>query len=376
MRRDPSIRGCVLCLVAVWICSSSLSQISFALVLQNLHSSTLQDDRCHRRRTERGVAKIQKNFEEWSKANGDDAILWVDGNNLRGMGRFEWTPLEVHDSIIEFCWDFKITKAVLVWDHGQMPFVWARCLSLDAKSMSAPQLEMVVLFSGLAKRADDVLLHESKEYILRFFNNIAADWKSMAFVTSDRELNYKLRRQASTSDTISNMAPLFSGSKRFWEMLRSSKVDPTWKSHRKNHEYITDALSKVKESLHSFYKQQRRAYKPRREKTWERAVLAETFRRCLCDLDTKDISSGQSESSQMRITQGNFTKFFLTNLPLRGYHLCEGLVDEDQIYKMCPAIHHGSYESPYRLDKQQRRTLDKYNRFLNKLHDNEQVRKE
>jgi hypothetical protein len=315
---------------------------------------------------ERGVDKMKTKFVQWSVEYGDDAILWVDGNNLRGMGKFEWTPLEVQEKVASFCFDYNITKTIIVWDHGSCPFVCTREFPLNSLEFTSNfQLDMAILFSGLSKRADDVILQESQRLVSK---QICCDWRSMAFVTSDCELNYKLRRLSSVwnpsngksgGDTHGDQSllstPLFCDSTRFLDLLRTSDSNSDWLIDKTNQD-IKMSLLDVKKNLTLFHKQQRRGYNPRRERTWERVVQAETFRRSLC---IQDVGASSPMQSTLHST---FANAFLIDLQSGGYITSSS--SEKKTIDTFSALHYGDYQGPSRLDKQQKRSLTKYNRFL------------
>jgi hypothetical protein len=316
-------------------------------------------------RLEREVIKMKTKFLEWSVKNGHDAILWVDGNNVRGRGQFEWTPLEVQNRVARFCLDHHITKTVIVWDHGTCPFVCSRTFpwkALHNNNTSSFDLEMVTLFSGLSNRADRVILQEFKRLVSTEMHAV----RSMAFVTSDRELNFKLRRQSvwrtsresvdeTLCDTSMHSTPLFCDSTRFLDLLRTSRTNSDWMDDERN-EAMESRILDAKQSMSLFHKQQRRRYNPKREKTWERVVLAETFRRCLC------MEYLVTSFTLQSILHSTFSNAFLSDLQSRGYVTSNST--EKKIVDSVGAMRIGDYQVPSRLDKQQKRSLTRYNRFL------------
>jgi hypothetical protein len=313
-------------------------------------------------RLERGVIKMKTKFLEWSVKNGNDAILWVDGNNVRGMGQFEWTPLEVQNRVACFCLDHHITKTVIVWDHGTCPFVCSRTFpwkALHNINTSSFDLEMVILFSGLSNRADHVILQEFKRLVSTEMHAV----RSMAFVTSDRELNFKLRRcriscesvDETLCETSMHSTPLFCDSTRFLDLLRTSRTNSDWMDDERN-QAMESCILDVKQTISLFHKQQRRKYNPKREKTWERVVLTETFRRLLCREYIVTSFTRQS------ILHSNFSNALLSDLQSRGYLTSNST--EKKTVNIVGAMHIGDYQGPSRLDKQQKRSLTRYNRFL------------
>eukprot|EP00529_Nitzschia_sp_RCC80_P019928 CAMPEP_0113498426 /NCGR_PEP_ID=MMETSP0014_2-20120614/31172_1 /TAXON_ID=2857 /ORGANISM="Nitzschia sp." /LENGTH=419 /DNA_ID=CAMNT_0000392461 /DNA_START=10 /DNA_END=1265 /DNA_ORIENTATION=+ /assembly_acc=CAM_ASM_000159 len=167
-----------------------------------------------------------------NKAKKKKTVLWVDGNNVRGMNKFEWNMNELHTIVKQFCVEMDISCAIIVWDHGHEPSMFSQTTYCryggDDNSPTKKELDVAVLFSGLAQRADDVLVKESKYLLEQFFddddddgdgdgddhnegvnNNDEGgrtfDWSSFAFVTSDRELMFKLQRQAMSSESSSSL---------------------------------------------------------------------------------------------------------------------------------------------------------------------------
>jgi hypothetical protein len=315
-------------------------------------------------RLDRGVEKINAKFEDWIQANGNDAVMWVDANNLRGMGKFEWNPLELHHKVAGFCLENRISNVVMLWDHGRLPSACLQRWKGHSQLESLSSLDMLILFSGLSKRADDVILHESKELVKSI--EVSNFWGSMSFITSDQELSYKLRRQSSLDDhESSKYSPLFCDSTRFLELLRRTPAESLHTKDECHQEQILEALLDVKESLSSFYKHQRRGYNPRREKTWERVVLAETFRRGLTHCDPIRTCTSVAESRH-DMSQKVFTKSFLTDLQSRGYYLMSDSFEKDVVSEEEKLFPFGPYRGPSRLDKKQKQLLERYNRYLNK----------
>lgn len=359
----------------IWISMSPMLYFTAALVgrQQSIHLSIdAPKGEQRQRRLEKGVAKIFAKFKEWSQSEGEDAILWVDGNNLRGMGKFEWTPLELHHHVVAFCREWNIPQAVVVWDHGRVPSACISKYDFGGTSLDDFSLDLVILFSGLSQRADDVLLKESQQ-LASLSGAPLSKWKSMAFVTSDRELNYKLRRQASSTtrhlSVVEDPLPLFCDSTRFMELLRQSKVNPSMMERTATDKIIRQTLVEVKESIVEFHKDRRRGYNPRREKTWERAVVAETLRWCLYLQDTERTSSPQQGSPRMSNNRTLFVDTFVNELQSRGYKMTMDGSMGDDMPDDIEGLLHGPFQGPTRLDKQQRRSLNRYNRFLlHKLH--------
>mmetsp|Transcript_28116 Transcript_28116/g.58430 ORF Transcript_28116/g.58430 Transcript_28116/m.58430 type:complete len:496 (-) Transcript_28116:1160-2647(-) len=330
------------------------------------------------RKTRKPNQKPRDRFDRWIRKNnnsrGDESnsisgsssdspkVLWIDGNNVRGIGKFEWNAVELQHRVVVFCHELKIANAIVVWDHGSHRCAVSRKyvfgdtgneITLGDEDVAATGnnnnsdgafcVNLVVLFSGVRQRADDVLVRESKHLVASSFPDdgepaAKIDWSSQAFVTNDRELNYKLRRQSSTSNDPSirpsrrkrrgklgnygspptsaaadNPAgseeatpggaensehpggggsspdPLFCDSTGFLDLLCDLEHDTS--NDNKNNTRVlleklvtidreaSESIETASASLRECSKSQRRGYNPRREKTWERCVQAETLRR-------------------------------------------------------------------------------------------------
>lgn len=373
--------------------SSALQQTS------GISSSTTKTDR----KAQKAEEKFLHWIEQCKNPSGEDhPLLMVDGNNVRGIGKFKWNPVELQHRVAGFCHEYRIPRAVIVWDHGSCQCASVRRYESFPSSTDGEQfcVDMVILFSGLHQRADDVILAESGCLKTRFFNN--KGWGSMAFVTSDRELNYDLRKQSFSqhdmdyasrrrrrvgkmnsddADSVLDVKmhsdiPLFCDSFQFVELLL--RVPPLeWDGNDVVSLKAARAVEVAKESLVRFSKlQRRRSVNPRRESTWERCVLSETFRLSLCESLTSASLSSDCESSSdcYSRTASEFLREYMWDLEeSRGYRTPWNIVSTSADE---PTVSHGPFQGPARLDKKQRRLLGSYNSFLNeggKLHKNEQI---
>ena len=367
---------CILGSVLFYHCCCCCCCFVAVLTVNNYHPSstffacslTLQTP-SRRNRLQKGVGKARTKFLDWTAEHPKNAILLIDGNNLRGIGKFEYNFVELQNRVACFCHDLSITKSIVVWDHGRCPF--ARHTSWKAEKDDGFALDMIVLFSGISQRADDVLITESRKLTEIFSTQhdnpnrheeiLIIDWSDLAFVTQDRELNYKLRRQAGLlldrqglnsqsgdNDNLSTESapPLFCDSTRFLELLRNATAIP-WRKDESD-EKIVDALKEAKESLMHFHKEQRRGYNPRREKTWERVVAAEVYRSFLA---RQPIKLGNNDT---------FVKTYLADLETRGY----SLTCNEEAGKGSDCGDPMAFVGPGRLDKKQRRSLQRYSKFL------------
>ncbi len=318
-------------------------------------------------RKSKAANKAQEKFSRWKQQNEGPKILWVDGNNVRGIGKFEWNAVELQHKVVKFCYQNEIETAIVVWDHGSAKF--ATCAKYESKDGVC--VNLLTLFSGLTQRADDVLVKESNHLVTTTHDNItkSLDWGSLAFVTNDRDLNYKLRNQvtpnppsirlgrrkrggtgkvydASAASTSSSSSlkirndPLFCDSTGFVELLYDMDVELSPKE-LKAYEQIENTTTNIRYCS----KSQRRGYNPRREQTWERCVQAETLRRHLLENDETKSSSG-------------FVVDFLEELQNdRGYSIL-GDASNNNNKDVLP------FSGPSRLDKHQRRMLDRYNAMV------------
>ena len=308
----------------------------------------------------------------------------VDGNNLRGIGKFEWDPIELHHYVVHFCMEYNISRVLICWDHGHTPFACSqRYESLSQKNNT---VDMLMLFSGLSRRADDILVSESKYLVSSFCHHhgdsddsddssFVVDWPSIAFVTSDRELNYKLRTQVASesfrsalqNENIYNktdrVESLICDSKRFLELLKNVRKDS---SHSFDESLVDQDARKVlqetKASFKYFATLQRRSYNSRREKTWERCVQAETFRRTLCRSFSSNTTFDNNNQEQERAT-------YIPNLFMTKY--LEDLYAKREYTSPADAIEVDGasfipFRGPARLDKKQRKLLERYNRLAKK----------
>ena len=331
--------------------------------------------------------KAADKFARWTSSERP-RILWVDGNNVRGIGKFEWNAVELQHRVARFCHKHKIENAVVVWDHGSVPFASSARYSfndsgdLEENGNNVFCVDLMVLFSGLSQRADDVLVKESNHLILSTFQEespLKMDWSSLAFVTNDRDLNFKLRRQstpnppsirlsrrkrkdtgkvydASTAAAASSQEtktkasgnPLFCDSTGFVELLCDLAGDYDLKLSPSDGQ-ASESIQAAKASIRECSKSQRRGYNPRREKTWERCVQAETLRRVL---DKKTSLSSDADAEK-----ASFIESYLQELHnARGYSISGA--NESVENQASP------FMGPSRLDKHQRRLLARFNALV------------
>jgi nucleoside-diphosphate-sugar epimerase len=336
------------------------------------------------------VEKIHRRFIEWSQTADEhqgshqQKILLIDGNNVRGMNKFKWNPVELQILVRDLCFELEIPRVVIVWDHGHHPSIWTKTYSHndqtdnsnETEDESRKTLDMVVLFSGLTQRADDVLVRESAQLQQQFYTTASdndedhninnSNWSSFAFVTSDRELMYKLQRQASLSTsspgskvtkytTTTSSKPLFCDSNRFGELLKQQQhqtleVDES--------AVLLEAVQEAEESIFDFASEKTRGRGRQAlrlnggEKTWQRCIVAELLRRAYDASPANNIDRSEflddfiSTSESLRGYQALGMKSSASSLP------DEALSKRDEVF------------GPARLDKKQRRLLQSYNKLM------------
>lgn len=273
---------------------------------------------------DRAVKKASDNFAAFGKQ--ENATLLVDGNNVRGLFKFQWDLVELQNRISKFCNEYSIKRCVVVWDHG-------RCKFAATENHWEEDVDMVILFSGLAQRADDVMVKEGRHLLSTFCNG---DWSSIAFVTNDGGLRQKLISQATRLSSQQDSRPLLMDSTRFVELLSQQQ------SSDHHSEQNSSILLDTKESLRKFSALQKIGYNTRREKTWERCILSEALLQCYCQQPYDGLKSNQFSSS------------YMGQLMERGY--CNPTSVENQNDKPF------AVQGPSRLDRRQRRLLARYNK--------------
>jgi len=326
--------------------------------------------------------------------------------------------VELQHRVVRFCHKYKIPNAIVVWDHGSHQFASSTRYSFDDSGTEIPVavantddtdtmfcVNLVIVFSGLRQRADDVIVKESNHLIASSFqdgskSNIKMDWSSLAFVTNDRDLNYKLRQQATPQTpsirlsrrkrrdngniynydvdrTISTNTPneeknrkasanpLFCDSTGFLDALGDLSGEYDMEMNGIDTE-ASESIETAKASLRRCSKSQRRGYNPRREKTWERCVQAETFQRFLGKSShAEKVESSKIESpSQREDKNAVFIANYLQELKIsRGYSSPVQGKDNADNDKNSDTFGDRflPFLGPARLDKHQRRLLDRYN---------------
>ena len=95
------------------------------------------------------------------------SVLVVDGNNVRGIGQCEWSPVEWMERVAAFCQAYRVDHYVVVWDHGPSPTVIAlphynsNKQQQSSNNSNNNNHQNLCLFAGLSQRADDVMVHEA-----------------------------------------------------------------------------------------------------------------------------------------------------------------------------------------------------------------------
>eukprot|EP00537_Pseudo-nitzschia_pungens_P005128 CAMPEP_0172373082 /NCGR_PEP_ID=MMETSP1060-20121228/50260_1 /TAXON_ID=37318 /ORGANISM="Pseudo-nitzschia pungens, Strain cf. cingulata" /LENGTH=400 /DNA_ID=CAMNT_0013099293 /DNA_START=224 /DNA_END=1426 /DNA_ORIENTATION=+ len=368
--------------------------------------------------------KSHDRFVDWATRsqdqNNDRLLLLVDGNNVRGIGKFEWNAIELQHRIARFCHKYQVPNAVVVWDHGSDKFACSRQYCFDGMGEEVVAslanindnssdhdifcVKLVTLFSGIRQRADDVIVKESNHIIASSSvqndggSKTKINWSSMAFVTNDSELNYKLRRQAApnpssirlsrrkrrdigkkhecdnqgtdtpaegtSSSRKDTSVPMFCDSTGFVDLLSQISLEYNMTMDFVDQE-ASDLINEAKHCIRECSKSQRRGYNPRREKTWERCVQAETLRRFLCKHATADGNPPPMQEDSNAVFVADYLKELQTerdySTPLKGRTLADHKGNHDSLRGMFMP-----FLGPSRLDKQQRRQLDRYNALAKK----------
>jgi hypothetical protein len=321
----------------------------------------------------------------------------------------------------------------VVWDHGSHKFASSKRYCFDESGteieipVAATQaydddddddnntvfcVNLMILFSGIRQRADDVIVKESNHLISPSFQDgsrldMKMDWASVAFVTNDRDLNYKLRRQSmpsppsirlsrrkrrdngklydhdvditsTTSRTPSEEKnrkaavanPLFCDSTGFVDLLSDLPGDYDMNMNGIDRE-ASESIENAKASIRRCSTSQRRGYNPRREKTWERCVQAETLRRFLDEHSSCTENEHQSSEVESLLKLGDRNAVFIANSlqelqRARGYssrvqgegHDDNGSNSDTLNDELSPFL------GPTRLDKKERRLLARYNALV------------
>ena len=345
---------------------SKMQSMAFViLVLLSLNAIRgLQSAPSTRSSWERKIQKAADKLYNFSQ-HYSNFTLMIDGNNVRGMANFKWNPIELQTRLMFLCQEFGISRAVLVWDHGSYPFATT---ALSQRHNHETAVEMVVIFSGLSQRADDVIVKEAR-HLSSLPSKItegghSLQYSKVAVITNDGGLASRLRRQnhygfassrgkgANTTRIESSTIPVTIDSTRFVELLSRPTFSNSYLLEQQivgleDYTAILHEIDKAQKSLRQFCKVHQLAFNPRREKTWERCVLAETTRRAM--------------SVEKGIGGGNFAKQYLLDLEGRGYSNPIKLV-EQSYSRDNGNLSNMIITGPTRLDKRQKKLLARYNK--------------
>lgn len=267
--------------------------------------------------------KVARKLDSFAR-NPHTKFLVLDGSNLRGTSKYGWDHVELQSRIHAYCYSQGIDLSVLVWDHGSCPFA------------IATSDHSLVLFSGLSQRTDDVIVKEI-ETLTSLDENIC-----LAVVTNDVGLTNRIRKKFDQmslcwrDDRDIEHQYLTLDSTRFVDILHTQDINIT-----NNEREVQNCLQEAKDSIAAVKVKLRNPLASRREKTWERVVLAETLRRQLADFH----GSSNMESEVISA--------YMHNLSDRGFKLTPSAVALT-----------GRFPGPSRLDKQQRRALDRFNKLI------------
>eukprot|EP00980_Cylindrotheca_fusiformis_P007955 scaffold1697_cov120-Cylindrotheca_fusiformis.AAC.37 len=279
----------------------------------------------------RSVTKAASRIKEFGRRG--NATLVIDGNNVRGIGRFESDLVEVQDRISSFCQETGISRVVTIWDHGNCKFA---AIGKDSNNV----VDMIVVFSGPNQRADDVMVKEANHLASMFCSD---DWSSLCFVSNDRMLQQKLIQRIGRSGSGGGQKTrsLLMDSTRFSELIfKQQKAHKLDAADSGSHQ-----ISKVKMSLQNFLRTQKQGCNRRREMTWERCVLAESLRRFYC---------GQ----KMDFSKDLFSHRYIRELEKRGYANPNAISNNTSSSDMaCMVL------GPTRLDRRQKQILRHFNNY-------------
>ena len=290
------------------------------------------------------------------------------------MAKFEWNPVELQCRILALCREFGIPNAIVVWDHGHCKF---------ATRTTVGGVDLVILFSGLSKRADDIIVKEAA-YLqagdcVGTYSSDTAERAPIGIVTNDRGLVMRLLPLSNRSSTQesptpatsrSNDGPLIIDSTSFVELLfRCSDEDNIDQKPFLNHpdtQILLRNLQEVRDSLKTFSKQHKIGYNPRREKTWERCVVAETMRRTYISLPWHVCDNRHADENNYATNERNgdhvFATQYLRELETRGFFspMTRNPRDFDKTHETAPI------SGPTRLEKRQKKLLGRYNKARQK----------
>lgn len=368
----------------------------------------------------RTAKKPHDRFVNWTCGERDSTVdpllLVIDGNNVRGIGKFEWNAVELQNRVVKFCHKYKVPIAMVVWDHGSHPFACSRKYWLNeaGNEVSKPLanndenmfcINLILLFSGIRQRADDVIVKESNHLMASSFQTDSNNPRkpSLAFVTNDSELNHKLRLQSvpiATSIRLSRRKrrdigktcepnegsnscsnndddnktkdtpkPMFCDSTGFLDLLSRLSKDYDVSDMNDIDKEASDLINQARESTSHCAKAHRRGYNSRREQTWERCVQAETYRRFLDQrLHSEYLTqSGFSDSVANDDNTAFITKYLRDIQTSRGYLGPQLLASGERSKDSAEAPNKNlPFLGPSRLDKKQRRLLDRYNSLVKK----------
>ncbi|OEU16125.1 hypothetical protein FRACYDRAFT_238711 [Fragilariopsis cylindrus CCMP1102] len=326
-------------------------------------------------------------------------LLVVDGNNVRGIGKFELNPLELQHQVVRFCYKYRIPNVMIVWDHGSEKF-----------ALSNNNEPSTIRFSRRKRAKGFAVTTDTKRLLLDSDNDNGGDDNNSNNSNNDNGIYHN---RNITSDTIETNkysdssksfnkkeCPMFCDSTGFVKLLEELPKYNNSDDDNIGISIVTDnyydqrtltSLKETKESIVRFIKlsnqQQSRGggggYKlnPRREKTWERCIQAEIFRRSLLLQQQQQQQQQQSSLSTPSSQDDNvlfFTKYLEELQVERGYHNHRhsnlspvNSIDNNDGDGIENDNDNDSntfqpFQGPSRLDKRERRLLDRYNSLLKK----------
>ena len=407
------------------------------------------------------VKKVSQKLHDFGSSNrqSDDAddeeqqqqqsILFIDGNNVRGISKFQtYSPIELTCHVEVLCQIYKIPTYVMVWDHGTYKYATIH------NQEGARNISGITLFSGMTQRADDIIVQETQR--LQHFGLGDGHPCGCCVVTNDSGLQFRLRNMdligrlgdgssdedsaieffnrrrgrskkknnnvgeealstppssSSQQQSSALLSPLLIiDSTNFVELLSSiDENDAGSKSvfppgdttststdgRRKllsqslqSNDDLVRAMKQVHDSMQEFSKhvqQQRKSskslvykYNPKREKTWERCIQAEMLQRAyIARPDTSGLQpprthDGADDEEQQQEETSSFGIKYLKDLESRGFYcttttfpfITNADVHGDQVRLRTEPTTTTSIPGPVRLDKRQKRLLQRFNAAL------------
>ena len=333
-------------------------------------------------RRQRSVDKARAKLEAFAASSSAHhrrrrrTVLVVDGNNVRGIGQGEWSPVEWMERIAAFCDAYQIDHHVVVWDHGPFPMVLAPPRRpLPTKSLC--------LFAGLSQRADDVIVQEApylREYLCGVHDNNDNhddvenaknhnNFHNFCFVTNDGGLQGRLRRLGSDPRlrVLNTNGPLLLDATRFIALVQElPRLEASIATRNSNHHQLHRSVQRAEEQLRAFaVAQQTTRYHPKREQTWHRCVLADAMVRGYVEQwqDTVARAEDEDHHPSSDRTSTAINSYIRNAVQRRGFQTLPQVVAAALDNNLKEGEEERAVAGSRRLDKKQKRMLAKYNKL-------------